>query len=410
MSQYPNAIDDNSTLYAPLINRATGKVTTNVSLTSSSVTVLFPFKLHTSSLSEILPLFLLFDNDEIWLVKDIARCSYTYSAPNHLYTFGISYAERPFGGVLRSHQINENVYISLLSPQWNAYVEAIEAVASYALRVVSSLPSSPEVGMACLNTSDGEVYVCFTAGQWTKISIKSHNELSDRNSGDPHPQYMNSARYTSWHDNQSNFPGYHISGGTYHDHKNMPIKRIRSGSTSGRGSPVCVGDFYFDTEAVRLYYSPDGSSWRELAGIPTGAIAVFISDCPPGWERYTAADNRFIRAGNYGTGGNTSGHTHTITANVQHYHTFSRSVNTNTAGGHSHTASYSSGSGHNYYPGSPGLGWYDQRPRYTTSDGNHTHTVTIPSQTSSSTGSSSVTTNSTYLEPPHAQVILCRKV
>lgn len=407
MSRFPIGIDDNDTLYAPLFNRAVGVLVSEVPLSGSSVVIDFPFKLHNSSLSEILPLFLVFEEDEIWLIKDIARCSYQLSGSNHRYTFGIAYSERPYGGPMRVHLVNEKAYITLVSAHWKAYKEAIEKLQKYGIRVAASAPSSPQVGEAYLNTTDGRIYVCFTAGTWTAASFHSHNDLSNRHETDPHPQYMGTvnSNFNNWH---TALGGVHVEGGDQHSHWNYPIRRIRSGNSASRGSPTCVGDFYYDTEQDKLFVSANGSTWQEFSSVPSGAIAIFTTSCPPGWSYYNTLHGRFVKAGNYQVGGSTSGHSHSITAVPAHYHSFSRSATTSSTGTHRHDSSVYEESTTLYNAGGHEF-MNPEVTKLTASGGSHTHTVTVPSQTTSVVGDATVYTSTDYAEPPNANVIFCKK-
>jgi hypothetical protein len=63
----------------------------------------------------------------------------------------------------------------------------------------------------------------------------------------------------------------------------------------------------------------NGTAWvcDGDVGIPSGMIGMFDTDCPSGWTRVAALDNKFPMGGaTYGTTGGSSTHTHTGTTDI----------------------------------------------------------------------------------------------
>jgi hypothetical protein len=58
-----------------------------------------------------------------------------------------------------------------------------------------------------------------------------------------------------------------------------------------------------------------------LNGVPPGAIVLFANNCPAGWSRFAALDNKFpMGQPNYGATGGSALHTHPISTDGTHAH------------------------------------------------------------------------------------------
>jgi hypothetical protein len=184
----------------------------------------------------------------------------------------------------------------------------------------------------------------------------------------------------------------------------------------------------------------DGSVTCSTAGIPTGAVMFFdLTSCPSGWSELTTARGRVaVGRPSGGTLRGTVGTAMGNLANPSHTHTVNPSSTlTSSAGSHNHRWSYlntaeawytytSSGSTYameNFYDGFPATDADDTsgynyipvaddvvavaggneitttRYYYTDNETSHTHTVDIPSTTSSSASH----------VMPYIQLLICRK-
>jgi len=172
------------------------------------------------------------------------------------------------------------------------------------------------------------------------------------------------------------------------------------------------------------------------AGVPSGMIAIFDTDCPFGWTRVTALDGKFLVASstyNAAAGGNNSitltvsnlpSHTHeagTLVADSAGAHTHTidpPNTNTSSVGDHRHTYS-----GHWYYNCSGGGGgsgcWITSGTGNTSYAGAHSHSVNIGPFNSGSagdhthtiSGSTGATGSGTPFDnrPAFATIVLCKK-
>lgn len=96
------------------------------------------------------------------------------------------------------------------------------------------------------------------------------------------------------------------------------------------------------------------------SGIPSGLIALFATNCPVGWTRVAALDNRFpLGSTAYGNPGGSTLHTHSVGLNTSnsgsHDHSFSGTAN-GTASGTTDGGSGQTGGNNFPFPGIAGTG------------------------------------------------------
>lgn len=130
------------------------------------------------------------------------------------------------------------------------------------------------------------------------------------------------------------------------------------------------------------------------ATIPSGLIAMFANNCPAGWTRFTALDNRFPMGGTTsGTIGGSSlipSHEHSIPVDGDHGHTTPGILLT--SGG--------TGPGPTCFATTSCPGWDPSYPGQTTSsNGSHNHSGT--------TGD--VSSNGQSNMPPYYTLVFCQK-
>ncbi|GFO80787.1 MAG: hypothetical protein A49_04140 [Methyloceanibacter sp.] len=177
-----------------------------------------------------------------------------------------------------------------------------------------------------------------------------------------------------------------------------------------------------DQDGAQILLICDGNVWQSAGAVGggglNGMIAAFESDtCPAGWTEYTAARGRMlVGTGTLGgetynpadTGGEAF-HTLTIAEMPAHNHSVDPpSTNTNSAGAHNHRTGYHregygfSGSANGMTTVGPG-GSGNPVAYFSTTNGNHAHSVNIPAFNSANRGGGGAHEN----RPPYVAVIFC---
>lgn len=148
------------------------------------------------------------------------------------------------------------------------------------------------------------------------------------------------------------------------------------------------------------------------AVIPAGAVTLFETDCPEGWERVADFDGRFPRGA--AAAGGTGGGPNTGSAGAAHDH-----PGTNSAGGHGHGIHAGGHHGHGVNCASAlgaalwcsswggGCGW--ERVSGTDAGGSHAHSTSSDGAHGHSIGSADGPHEHPF-EPPFAEFVFCRKL
>lgn len=399
--KWPTSIDDVSTLFW-VANTAVLTVKYWVKTTDTQ------FVVNEDCTGYQTPLFVIFESGEIWYVTNIGKSGteWYFAVADPTTQRGV------FGSPIVPHSPGERVFVGLLSAHLNQIKRAIKAVEKQRVRSTTRW-SNAQPGQAVIDNN--RLYVSFTANAWTAIP-HDHSHLTGL-LDDDHPQYVYGSTaypYTSteasqWH----NALGSHIANGDNHDHnrpnEGAPVVRVRYGTLSERGNPVGVGDMYFatDVDGGTLYISRDGSTWSGIIAVPSGAIAMFMGDCPAGWSRFTPLDDKFpMGASSSGQSGGAVSHSHTYTSILTHYHSVSGgTITLSDSGTHTHwVAGKSAASG-----GDGMLVGYGGSNVATLSEGGHSHTATASSVTTGSTGVITPSTSTSNHLPPYQEVVFCKK-
>jgi len=410
---YPTSYEDDSSLFTPFAERAIGTVKAAVAVDGLQVTLEEDF---TGVQGD--PTFLVFEGGEIW---NIENADITYSSGDTLITLS-SPSQRGYdNSPIQPHNAGEETYFTFVGHHHVSFKEAISVMQKNNFLMGTAAQratyeSGAVAGEGWLDTDSGQnIYLCFSAGTFTRINYSSHGLLTGLGDDD-HTQYHNDARADTWHAGVS---GSHIAGGEDHDHysanEGSAILRVHGGVDSSRpGSSGFTGEIYFSTDTAEggtLFISQDGATWDKISGAPSGAIAAFDGACPAGWTRYTALDEGvypMVDSTDVGTTGGANTHNHGFSANRQHYHGVEAAVTNNWTdpGNHGHTVPNESGGGSSSHLADitpSGLG------PTTSSEGGHSHSVTIPQLTLSTVGAASPTTTTDNSEPPFREVVFCKK-
>lgn len=409
---YPTSYEDDSSLFAPLVDRMIATVKTGISVEAIQITLEEDLDGYQGD-----PCFMVFEGGEIWQLNDGdlsfagGDTTVTLSSPAQR-----SYSNSP----LQPHTAGEEVYFTAISHHQISFKEAIVAVQKNGFLVgteaqKTTYESGAVAGEGWLATDNSKVYICFTAGTFTWVNILSHLDLTGT-ADDDHTQYHNNSRADTWH---GALPKSHVVGDEDHDHRSASegaaVLRVAGGADASKpGTPGYIGRIYFsiDTpEGGTLFVSHDGTSWIQISGAPTGAIAMWAGACPSGWSRYTALDDGVyprVDSADVGTTGGGNTHTHEHTTNREHYHDIEAVAVTNVTdpGNHAHTINVRTGGGGSTYFETTG-----QRTGTinTTFDGAHGHTVTIPQLLTDSIGESPAETDAEDGQPPYKEIVFCQK-
>lgn len=396
-SKYPQEYDDSSTLFAALQNHTTLTVKKYVDVEMNFVVV------NEDASAIVPPLYVTFEGGEIWLVDAVSQ--------NGLgeWMLEISGASQRaiHGSPIQPHVVNEKIFVGLLSQPVIMLKRALVAAQKYRFLVSTEAGRAlitPQLGERILCVDSKKIYACIVAGAWTWANRAKHSFLTDLGADD-HPQYATEPEFLIEH------PGGHIADGDNHTHTvTAAVKAIRATTLASLGDPVTEGDVCFVTDVGggTLFVSFDGVEWEPHSGIPSGAIAMFGGACPPGWSRYTQLDGKFPRgAATAGGTGGASSHSHTYTGIHQHTHSVAQqALSVTSAGAHTHPVKTKTSAG----GGVNALARYGGNSTWNTqSAGAHSHTVTIPSRSTDSTGASPATTASASVLPPYQEVLFCKK-
>jgi hypothetical protein len=279
---------------------------------------------------------------------------------------------------------------------------------------IHTTPPTPSNGMlAIVNNRLSYAY----GGAWVKLERPSHSELTDLTLVSAHTQYASNP--LEYHPDPTTT---HVIDGDNHDHRYYAAQAIQV-SSSHPSSPQ-VGYIYYNTTDGKLYVY-DGSSWRTIQGAPSGIIMMTTGNCPQGWTRVSAFDNLLLKGGStYVASAGYTTHTHIFSDVVAHTHTINSVVLTSTTNGaHVHAdfpyhPSFSSSHSGLWDDDSdrPYITRYND-PQHITDEGAHSHTVTFPSTTTTSTKyangtnetNTSVSTEPASNYPKTKTIVFCQK-
>lgn len=300
----------------------------------------------------------------------------------------------------------------------------------------SGSPAQNEVYFA---TDTDKLYICVTAGSWEWSGNRDdHVDLDDLGEDDHDTganAYHTVGRAATWHDGLT---GGHVQGGDTHDHGYSDVLgagRVQNGVASGRSStPTYVREIYYETDTELLYISKGNSvpgDWVKIVGAPVGTIVPFREtditneyggNCPPGWVRQTALDDRLAKGAPDGvtsplnSGGNET-HTHTYSDVPQHSHSILGKpislANTNT---HEHGVKEQGASSGSAVGNSGGQACNDSASG-TDSAGAHGHDFNVLAHTTATTkrtsddaaGVAEGTSETGSNWPSYQEIIWCRK-
>ncbi len=410
---YPSSYEDDSTLLAPLVDRAVGTLKSAVSVADLQCTLNEDFQGFQGD-----PCLIVFEGGEIWFVEE---GDISFASEETTITLS-SFALRGWhNSPVQPHTAGEKVYFALSHTHVNMLRKGIEVMQQNGFIVgteaqKSVYESSAVAAEGWLATDSGKIYYCFSAGTFTWVNKSSHQELDGRGDDDHDTganAYHNTARANTWH---SGLGTSHILSGDDHDHyttnEGAAVVRVDGGVDVSKGSPAFTGHVYFSTDidGGTLFISSDGADWDKISGAPAGAIAMFPGACPSNWTRYTNLDAKYFKLDSVSPGG-TGGaltHNHDLVEFIEHYHTVAAidATNISNPGSHSHPVKVHTGSGglsrrfkSGVYTGTIG----------TTQSGSHTHNFTLASQDVDQAGAASPTTSTDNQEPPYQEIVFCEK-
>ncbi len=409
---YPTSYEDDSSLFAPLVDRMIATVKTGSSVEAIQITLEEDLDGYQGD-----PCFMVFEGGEIWRIDD---GDLSFAAGDTTVTLSSPVQRSYFNSPLQPHNAGEEVYFAAISHHQISFKEAIVAVQKNGFLVgteaqKATYESGAVAGEGWLATDGGKVYICFAAGTFTWVNILSHLDLTGT-ADDDHTQYHIDSRADTWH---GALPKDHVVGGEDHDHRSASegaaVLRIAGGVDGSKpGSPTYIGQVYFSIDTAEggtFFISSDGALWDRISGAPAGAITMFAGACPAQWTRYTALDDGVyprVDSTDVGTTGGGNTHSHVYVVNREHYHDIDGVAATSITnpGNHAHNLRVKSGSGSEDLVGEAGgvSGTFDS-----SSDGAHNHTVTIPQLNTDSIGTASPDTETVASEPPYKELVFCQK-
>ena len=411
----PTSYDDDTTLFGNLVNRRYATVKESMTTDSLQLTVY-------EDLSDVkTPCILAFEGGEMWFVgKDqLAKNGsneWVFSLTDNLDQRALH------GSPIQPHTQGERVFFVVISSHIAQLRKAVLAAQRYHFILgteESKNAYTPVAGEGYLCVDSAKIYFCFNNGVWTWANRVRHGDLLGLTDRGAHSQYAVDSDFTTWH---STLAGSHIHNGDDHDHtatgEGAAVLAIRSGVTDEQGDPICEGDLFFNTDIDALFISPDGLLWDTVAGVPSGAIAMFAlndlvnapTGCPSGWSRYLPLDGHYPRGGtDLSLHNDAAGHVHTYTQIPAHYHVVAASTTTlETTGKHSHTVTISNGlngGGSSALGGAYGSDWYGLD-----SVSGHTHSCSeVAKDSGKNVGPDVAQTSEMDNNPPFAEVIFCKK-
>lgn len=424
-SLLPGAYDDASSLLGELLDHRSFKLNGGIAATDTDVET-------QGSLGDIdLPVYLVFDDQSSMEDNEIIYCEY-------INTGGAGFMNVDRGvrnTVAQAHSDDAKMYVAYTGMHATLLLKAILAAQKYQALAgpTTGIPGSPVAGEVYIDTDADKVFMAVdntASPEFRQYGIVDHGEYEDLDADDHDTgagEYHNDARALSWHNGLS---GGHVQGGDSHDHSQGDgAGRILAGPLTGRPAGTTEREIYYDTDNDELYITDAGTSWVKITGAPITAIAMYrdLSNhsnlCPSGWTRVTGFDDRFPLGCEVGedpgdyvpqTEGSDT-HTHTYSDVPTHLHSVTGfGATPNTTGDHEHSVKVGNGGGgaglqEDSVPccGSFGLG----------NSGSHTHTVTMPSDSTDATkrtsddasGGASGTTTADDAKPPYYTVVFCEK-
>jgi len=297
-----------------------------------------------------------------------------------------------------THESLDDVYGELLDAE--KIISGNETTASRTGR-------TPDINEITLDTDLDKVFIGVdgSPNTWEELCMESHSDYSNLLSSTGHTQYYTDTRADTWH---ANLSGEHLNT-VDHDHSTVPAANMRD-LTSEPSDTSTGGVYYHKTNKTIYYY--DGAEWKQYNTVPQHAM-IFRDDgsCPDGWTEKTAWDGYFLKgetasvwAG--GSGGSTT-HTHLLSTIPQHAHTIpDRTVVVDAVANHTHTiTTYNSGSTYNHFNKQTDY----SEPMVVSTEGAHTHIITVPEHSTNSGGTSGAESQSASSIPKYVELTLCEK-
>lgn len=410
---YPASYEDDSTLLAPLVDRAVGTLKSAVSVADLQCTLNEDFQGFQGD-----PCLIVFEGGEIWFVED---GDISFASEETTITLSSFSLRGWHNSPVQPHTVGEKVYFAISHTHVNMLRKSIEVMQKNGFYVgteaqKNAYESSALAAEGWLATDTQKIYYCFTAGTFTWVNKNSHQQLDGRGDDDHDTganAYDNDSRANTWH---GGLGTAHILSGDDHDHyttnEGAAVVRVDGGVDASKGSPAFTGHIYFstDVDGGTLFMSSDGVGWDKISGAPAGAIAMFPGACPSNWTRYTNLDGTYFSLDSVSPGG-TGGaltHNHDLVEHIEHYHTVDAvdATNVSNPGTHSHAVKMHSGGGSwsRRYRHGNWTGWWG-----TTSKGGWAHNFTLPAQDTAQAGAVSPTTSTDNQEPPYQEVVFCKK-
>lgn len=404
---YPSSYDDDDSLLGNLENRQVFYLENPMSVDDLIIDT-------SGDISNVnLPCYVLFEGGEIVYCESVSGTD----------KFIIdSLSERGVLGTnIQPHGVNERVYVSVLSVNHNLMrAAAILAQKYHGLVGLDAAKGTPVgAGARYVATDTDKIYICFDGLTWTQVNYRSHGDLGglldDDHDGTANA-YHNDSRASTWHGLLS---GVHIAYGDDHNHydtgQGSAVMRVAGGLDANKPTgPSQDGHIYFSTDLDGgTFFIGNGGIWEKIGGVPSGAIAWFDSDCPSGWTRYSAADNRYPKGGAVTAAGNTGGtwsHTHTYSEIREHYHVVDEVTGVTSSsdahdGSHTITTKPSgSGSSGSWYSGACSSSTHS-----TTTAGDHSHTCNVAGHNTDNAGAGGAETDSETLKPESLRIMFCQK-
>ena len=424
-SLMPTAYDDVTTLLGDQIDQRNFVLESNI---DDSVTTIPT----TGSLGDIeVPVYLLFTDgtDEIIFAEGKSGDDFITCVRG----------ARGTGNV--AHTAGAGISLIVSGQQLNMFRECIFAGQQFKglAGLDASKSGSPAQNEVYFATDTKKLYICITAGSWEWSGNRDdHVDLEDLGEDDHATganAYHTDGRAVTWHDGLT---GGHVQGGDTHDHGYPAVLgagRVQNGLASVRSStPTYVREIYYETDTELLYISKGNSApsdWVKIVGAPVGTIVPFREvditneyggDCPPGWTRHTALDDRLAKGAPTGVtsplnSGGSETHVHTYSDVAQHAHSIlDKPINFLAAGSHRHSVKKQGATSGTAVGVSGGQTCSDTEGQ-TEGAGEHNHTFDIVAHTTATTkrtsddadGIAEGTSETGSNWPEYQEIIWCRK-
>ncbi|MCK5308038.1 MAG: hypothetical protein KAJ73_05450 [Zetaproteobacteria bacterium] len=282
--------------------------------------------------------------------------------------------------------------------------------------VEASLPATCDPGESYLATDTDKLFYAVATDTWREINELDHDTLEASSLlDDDHTDYHTAARKLTWH---GNLAGVHITK-TAHNHDGtaddgQPAARFINGLESARpATPDFDGQVYYSNDTGDLWVG-NSSVWIKYSVMPTETIIMFEEDCPQGWSRLSAMDDKYPRGAPTGvyTGfsdGGAATHTHDMPDVVNHVHSIvaQTGVELISSGHHGHSKDR-----HSWIAGVEECtynGQFSTLMEFWRGHSSHQHSVTFPAHNTLGAGNNPATSGAETSLIPYVNLVFCEK-